>query len=150
MTVEGTVIPGHGVASGKSNDPRYMGGTIRMQVPYFKDRGLDLADYHMGTINVDISPFSFDIKQPKHYLEKIAWSEHIGPESFYFFDVRLTFLNANYEGLVYMPDPATKEEHHQKPTVLELLLPKVDGLEYDARVFMSLRDDQLELRKLSI
>ncbi len=42
-----------------------------------------------------------------------------------------------------MPDPETKEDHFQKPTILELILPKINGLEYGHMVDIALKKDQL-------
>ena len=143
MKVRGKIIPGYGVASGKGNDPRYKEGTIRIQAPYFKERGLDLNSYFMGTLNVDISPSTFALGTPKYFFENVDWSDHISPENFYFFDVTLSYKGENYDGLIYMPDPNTKEEHVQKPTVLELILPKIEKLEYGHSVQLEVENEQI-------
>lgn len=44
-----------------------------------------------------------------------------------------------------MPDPATKAEHFQNPTILELLLPEIDGLKYGDAVIIDVDEEQLEL-----
>ena len=54
VLLSGKVIRGHGVASGQNGNPRFPGGTIRMQTPAFAARGLDLDAYFPGTINVSI------------------------------------------------------------------------------------------------
>ena len=46
-----------------------------------------------------------------------------------------------------MPDPATKAEHFQNPTILELILPKIDGLNYGDAVTIEVYDEQIELKK---
>ncbi len=43
MKVNGLICKGHGVASGKSDNQRYPRGTLYEQLPYFKERGLDLS-----------------------------------------------------------------------------------------------------------
>ncbi|MEO0572760.1 MAG: hypothetical protein AAF039_13725 [Bacteroidota bacterium] len=146
MKISGKIIPGYGVASGKGQDPRYKGGTIRLQAPFFKERGLDLNPYFMGTLNVDISPLSYELGMPKYFFDNIDWSDHISPENFYFFDVVLFFRGEKYNGLIYMPDPKTKEEHVQKPTVLELILPKIEGLEYGRSVQLVLENKQIKIK----
>ena len=143
--VRGEIISGHGVASGKGNDERYPEGTLKQQFKYFLEKGLNLSSYFMGTINLDISPNSYKIKQPKHFFKNIDWSEHVPPENFYFFDVSLHYEEKTYEGLVYMPDPETKEEHFQKPTMLELILPKIEGLEYGTMVDIALKKEQIDI-----
>jgi len=99
----------------------------------------------MGTINLDIAPFTYKIVRPKYFFENIAWSDHIPPENFYFFDVSLHLRGAVHKGLIYMPDPKTKEQHLQKPSVLELLLPKISGLDYGSTVVIEVKEDQLEI-----
>jgi hypothetical protein len=44
-----------------------------------------------------------------------------------------------------MPDPATKADHFQNPTTLELLLPRIDGLEYGDKVIVEVDEQQIEL-----
>jgi hypothetical protein len=145
MRISAVVRQGHGVASGKAKDPRYPKGTIKAQYEHFLQNGLDLSQYYLGTINLDIAPYSFKIIKPKCFLEQISWSEFIPPENFYFFDVSIQLNQNTYKGLIYMPDPATKAEHFQNPTILELLLPKIDGLAYGDAVILDVKEEQMEL-----
>ena len=143
--VRGEIKSGHGVASGKGQDERYPEGTLKLQFEHFLERGLDLSNYFMGTINLDISPCSYKIKKPKYFLKNIDWSDYIPPENFYFFDVTLHYNDKTYQGLVYMPDPETKEDHVQIPNMLELILPKIKGLEYGLKVDITLKKEQLDV-----
>jgi hypothetical protein len=146
MKVNAVVRQGHGVASGKAKDPRYPKGTIKAQYEHFLQKGLDLSQYFLGTINLDIAPYFFEIIKPKYFLENISWSEFIPPENFYFFDVSLQLNENTYSGLIYMPDPVTKAEHFQNPSILELLLPKIDGLKYGDTVIVEVDEEQIELK----
>jgi len=143
--IKGKIIPGHGVASGKGKDPRYPKGTLRLQAPYFKERGLDLDGYYLGTLNVDIAPKSFKIGEAKYFFEGIAWSDHIPPENFYFFEAALIHNNKKYDGLVYMPDPKTKVDHEQLATVLELILPPIEGITTDDLVTLEINEKSLQI-----
>ncbi len=143
--IQGKIIPGHGVASGKGKDPRYPKGTLRLQAPYFKERGLDLNVYYLGTLNVDIAPLSFRIGKGKYFFEGIAWSEHIPPENFYFFDTALVYKGKRYEGLIYMPDPETKVDHEQLATVLELILPPIEGISTNDLVGLEIDEKSLQI-----
>jgi hypothetical protein len=143
--VRGEIKSGHGVASGKGKDERYPEGTLKLQFKHFLERGLDLSNYFMGTINLDISPCSYEIKEPKHFFKNIDWSDYIPPENFYFFDATFYYKDKTYKGLVYMPDPETKEDHIQKPTILELILPKIKDLDYGVMVDIALKKDQLDI-----
>lgn len=145
MKVSGHITKGHGIASGKTEDTRYPKGTLFKQLPYFKERGLDLSTYYLGTINLDISPYQYIIGEPKFFFEAIPWSEYIPPENFYFFDVTLFFGNATYAGLIYMPDPNTKVDHIQVHSVLELIMPRIPGLSYGTQVRIDISDKQLQL-----
>jgi len=139
MSVTGKVISGYGVASGKGKDDRYPNGTLKLQIPFFKEKGLDLSDFFIGTINIDISPYQFTVKKYKYYFKEINWSIYIPPENFYFFDVQLIFKESVYKGLIYMPDPKTKSDHHQISNLFELLMPKIKGIKQGENVILKLR-----------
>jgi hypothetical protein len=141
IRIEGKVIAGYGVASGKGKDPRYPNGTLMLQLPYFKEKGLDLSSYFRGTINIDISPYTFTIKKPTYYITDIDWSKHIPPENFYFFEVTLLFKEKKYNGLIYMPDPKTKTDHHQINTMLEVLMPHIEGMENGVAVKLEIAQE---------
>ncbi len=143
--IQGKIIPGHGVASGKGKDSRYPKGTLRLQAPYFKERGLELEDYYLGTLNVDIAPHSFRIGIAKYFFEGIAWSDHIPPENFYFFEAALIHNNNRYDGLIYMPDPKTKVDHEQLATVLELILPPIEGIKTNDLVSLEIKENSLKI-----
>ena len=143
--VRGEIRSGHGVASGKGKDERYPEGTLKQQFEHFLKKGLDLGNYFRGTINLDISPNSYQIRKPKYFFKNIDWSDYIPPENFYFFDVSLSFKDKTYDGLIYMPDPETKEDHVQIPNMLELILPKIKGLSYGHIVDVTVKESQLEI-----
>jgi hypothetical protein len=46
-------------------------------------------------------------------------------------------------GLIYFPHPETKPEHFQKPDVLELLLPHVEGLQYGTELTLQVPLEQM-------
>lgn len=143
MKIRGTIIRGHGVASGMAGDPRYPNGTLYLQLPYFKEQGLDLSPYFLGTLNLDIAPYQFRVRKPKYFLQNIAWSGHIPPENFYFFDLDFFWKEHQYRGLIYMPDPETKVDHRQKGSVLELILPKIPDISYGNDAIIQVQEDQL-------
>ena len=43
QTVAARIVPGHRVASGLNRNPRFPGGTLRMQAPFFLAVGFDLG-----------------------------------------------------------------------------------------------------------
>ena len=130
MSIEATVVRGHGVASGASGDPRFPAGTLALQFPIFARHGLDLSGFHPGTINLDIAPASYEIMEARLTLTDIQWHPACPPETFSFFDCQLGTTRA----LIYYPHPETKPEHFQSPTVLEILAPKIDNLAYGQKL----------------
>jgi hypothetical protein len=124
--MNGVVVPGYGAASGRSYDSRYPGGTIRAQKPYFMARGIDLSQYFDGTLNVDLAPH---VPRPRNVLfqGRIRWHPDI-EELFMLSPVEVEAGGKRYAGLSYYPHPETKKEHFQPESVIELLLPWIDGL----------------------
>jgi hypothetical protein len=45
-----SVVAGHRVASGLNGNPRFPGGTLRMQAPHFARLGLDLGHFHLARL----------------------------------------------------------------------------------------------------
>ncbi|MBQ3811294.1 MAG: hypothetical protein II839_10795 [Kiritimatiellae bacterium] len=127
--VYGAVVPGHGVASGRSGDPRFPGGTVAMQIPFFRERGLDLAGFFPGTINVDVSPWSFRPGPEARRFERVKWHPEMPAETFSFARVTLVRKDVCRPAMVYWPHPETKPEHFQPAGVAEILAPRIEGLE---------------------
>ena len=50
MTITARLLPGHRVASGQNGNPRFPGGTMRMQLPHF--RALVTAGLGFGALGV--------------------------------------------------------------------------------------------------
>ena len=73
-------------------------------------------------------------------FKEINWSKYIPPENFYFFEVQLIFKESAYEGLIYMPDPKTKFDHHQISSLFELLMPKIEGIKQGENIILKLRE----------
>lgn len=150
-TVDGVVVHGHGVASGANPRSPYPAGTITMQLPHFAARGLDLRGMYPATINVDLAPHTYAVRQPAHTLSDVQWTDLHGPETFSFMVCRLTrevppasSALSDATGWVYYPHPETKPMHEQPSTVLEVLMPYLQGLDYGDRVRLSL--DPREIR----
>ncbi|HBJ84830.1 MAG TPA: hypothetical protein DDZ88_13355 [Verrucomicrobiales bacterium] len=142
--IPATIVQGHRVASGLNGNPRFPGGTLRMQLPFFRDLGLDLSRYHLGTLNVSIAPLSYRVVQPKWTFQNVKWHPAEPAEDFSFFDVVVHREGAKpASGLIYFPHPDTKPEHFQSPDVLELLLPWTEGLGYNANIRLDVPAEQM-------
>lgn len=127
--VYGAVVRGHGVASGRAGDPRFPGGTIAMQLPFFRKLGLDLSGFFPGTVNVDVTPWAFRPGPEARRFELVKWHPVAPAETFSFARATLVRGGVRHPALVYWPHPETKPEHFQPAGVVELLAPRIDGLE---------------------
>lgn len=123
IRVEGTIVRGHGVAGGGSPSSPHPAGTITLQAPYFRARGLDLSGFHPATLNISTSPLAVRIVNPAHHFADVAWTPLHGPESFDFIPVTLLVGPRRVEAWGYRPTPETKAGHPQPETVLEVIAP---------------------------
>jgi hypothetical protein len=164
QSVEAVVKEGYRVASGTSTkDPTFnaTGGTIRMQLPEFKKRGLDLdayfggqADevYVCGTLGLSVAPLTVAIQEPEHYFENVRWTDKFDKEgqppfleNFYLSAAEVVFRNAAYKALLYIPDPKTKPGHFQPPTTVEVIAQKIPGIRYGDRVMLRYRPEAVKI-----
>ncbi len=142
--VPGRVVEGHGVASGRAGDPRFPTGTIRLQLPVFAARGVDLSMFHPGTINVSIAPRRWELVRPDHTLRDVRWHDVEPPEDFSF--VRIGFVGprgTRHPAMVYFPHPDTKPDHAQPDDVVEVLAPHVAGLSVGDEVVLVVDPDAI-------
>jgi hypothetical protein len=144
QTVAARVVQGYRVASGLNQDPRFPGGTLQMQAPYFLALGFDLRAFYIGTINVSISPLRYRLAMARHTFRKVKWHPTEAAEDFSFIDVGLARpVGPPLGGFIYYPHPETKPEHFQQPDVLELLLPFIDGLSTGAELILRIPAAQM-------
>jgi CTP-dependent riboflavin kinase len=143
--VSGVVCQGHRVASGTGDDRRYPEGTLRMQRPFFAERGFDLAPFFEGTLNVEIAPWTFALAKPMHTYRQVRWTELHPPEDFSFSRCRVVHRSVTYGGWVYTPHPETKAAHFQPPTMLEIIAPWMEGVNYGAVVELWLPAEEIAI-----
>ena len=123
------LIPGHGVASGRSEDSPYPAGTIAMQQPFFLAQGLDLGDCWPGTLNLSVAPRDIKFRDPDHCFQLLRWTDLHPPETFSFWKIQLaTPQNGIVNGWIYRPHPETKHRHHQPTTMIEVIAPRLQGI----------------------
>ncbi len=145
QSIQGIVIRGHGVASGSAANSPYPHGTISMQLPFFKDAGIPVHDFWLGTINVSIKPKYFRMKKPLYQLKGVLWTEAHPAETFSFSRCKIDYENTSYSGLIYYPDPSTKKQHFQDPSTIEILAPFIVGIHYGSLVTVELDPEEIEL-----
>lgn len=142
--IPATIVQGHRVASGLNGNPRFPGGTLRMQLPFFAALGLDLSSFYPGTLNVSIAPKGYRVVGPRHTFRALKWHPEDAAEDFSFFDVTVHREGSEpVKGWIYFPHPDTKPVHFQKPDVLELLLPWTEGLGYGTKITLEVPEEQM-------
>ena len=134
----GTVRSGHQVASGQGVNSPYERGTLEMQLPYFRDRGLDLSGFYLGTLNVSISPQTFEFIAPEYTFERVKWHPDYPAETFSFSLAIVIVRDISYRGWIYYPHPETKIGHFQDDSILEVIAPKINNLNYGDRLCLKL------------
>ncbi len=137
-------MQGHRVASGMKDDPRFPGGTLALQAPFFARLGVNLSAYHPGTLNLSIAPHRYQVLKPRLTFRQVHWHSTEPAEDFSFFDCQLQLASQEpVAALIYYPHPETKPEHFQAPDVLEVLAPTIAGLEYGSKLRLAVDPGQM-------
>eukprot|EP00703_Trepomonas_sp_PC1_P003042 JAP93564.1 Hypothetical protein TPC1_14116 [Trepomonas sp. PC1] len=137
--IDGVIIQGHQVASGQNNNPKFPGGTINMQKPFFKQLGLDLDHYFAATLNIKI-PKSFLPNKPAFIFKDVKWC--IDPaETFSFFTI---LLNEKHKGFIYYPHPETKPCHFQPENIVEVILEEKIECQYGQLVQIQILNNEAQ------
>ncbi len=149
-TLTGTVVPGYGVASGRSPDSPYPAGTIALQAPLFRALGLDLDGYFLGTINLSIAPNTFKLLNSDYHFEQLPWANGFPPETFSFYrcQIKSTTISQDSQPIaawIYYPHPETKIGHVQPNSLLEIIAPPITPLEYGDRLSLSMSSQQIQI-----
>lgn len=147
VRVFGRVVTGHGVASGRAGDPRFPDGTLALQWPHFAALDdLPLDRLHRATINVDTTPRRVEVVAPWWTVRGVRWHDEVPAEDFSFVPCRAAIgAGPAADGLLYLPHPDTKPDHHQPANVVELLLPRMAGVHEGAVVRMDLPASQVDV-----
>ena len=146
LILQGTVTQGHGVASGQSRVSPYTGGSLRLQLPHFQERGISLEDFYLGTINVDISPRRFELIDWNHEAKQVQWTDLIPAEDFFFSRCEIQHGKQLEEALIYYPSPMTKVENFHNPNIVEILAPEMEDLKYGDSIKLFLNPNHCKIR----
>ncbi|MDJ0728522.1 MAG: hypothetical protein QNJ33_00865 [Crocosphaera sp.] len=145
INVTGIITKGHQVASGMAKDSPYPQGTIKMQTPFFKQLGLDIASFFPGTLNINIRPYKFKLHNPQYTFETVQWNPHSPAETFSFSACQVVYKKAKYAGLIYYPHPETKPTHFQDDSTLEILTQPLDCIEYGQSIQLKLNPADIDI-----
>ena len=146
VEVQGNVVEGHGVASGRALASPYPKGSLEMQAPYFKDAGIVLDQFFLGTLNISIEPYEFDLYAPAITLRGVRWTTIIEAEDFSFSPCQILFGSEVYKGWIYYPRPETKTIHFQPLHMVEVIMPYIEGISPHAEVILQMLSREVRLR----
>jgi hypothetical protein len=135
------------VASGPSKDYPY--GALERQLPLFKERGLDLAGFFNGTLNINIRPYEFQMVKPEFTFKNVEWTDLHPPEHFSFSHCRVHYDGAKYEGWVYYPHPETKKRNFQEPSLLEVIAVLIPDIKYGDTLEVQVNPERIEVSRAS-
>jgi hypothetical protein len=141
--INGIVRRGYQVASRPSKEYPY--GSLEKQLPYFKALGLDLSPYFMGTLNISIAPFRFEIIKPAFTFEFVEWTDLHPPETFSFAHCNLIFNEQTFAGWVYYPHPETKKNHFQHNSLIEVITYKIAEIEHDSLLMLEVDTSEVKI-----
>ena len=116
-----------------------------MQLPYFKQQGLDLNLFFQGTLNISIQDHIFKLGQPSYSFPSIKWSPDLPAENFSFYSCTIQTMKGqkSYNSFVYWPHPSTKPEFQQDPSVLEVMATQVEGAKYGDKIIITADSDTI-------
>jgi len=134
--VSGVVVEGYRVASGPSKDYPY--GSLEKQIPLFKERGLNLERFYLGTLNISIAPATFELAAPEYTFRQVAWTNLHPPEDFSFSRCTLKFKGSEYAGFVYYPHPETKKRHFESDSIIEVISMYIPDIKYGDKLEVQL------------
>lgn len=152
MELQGTLVSGYQVDSGNSTrDKRFPLGTLRMQAPYFAALGFDFDEYfdrkHVwGSLNVDIAPYTYTQVKSDHFLKAVHWTDLQPAENFFITYATVKFRDQSYKAIVYNPDPATKPNHFQFPTIMQFIAEKIPDIAYGDKLTVQIPDDHFTIQ----
>jgi hypothetical protein len=144
--VIGNVQQGYKIASGNALNSRYPRGTIEMQIPFFKELGIDLNNFFKGTLNVSISPNTFEVIAPEFTFRDVVWYEKRAPENFSFSRCRIIFKDLKYDSWIYYPRPETKIRHIHAPFIIEVIAPLINEIEYGSMVEIEYNSSEISVK----
>jgi len=146
-TIVGRVQQGYQIASGGAKNSPYPEGSIKMQLPYFQALGLDLTSCFVGTLNISIQPYTFELVQPTYTFAQVKWNIDSPAEDFSFSSCRLSYQKQDYFGWIYYPHPETKPAHFQNPSTLEILAPFIPNITYGVSIYLGINLKEVKLNR---
>ena len=144
--ITGTVQQGHQIASGKAEDSPYPAGSLEMQMPFFRARGVNLSMFYLGTLNVSIAPYTFRMESPEFTFRGVHWISGFPPEDFSFSRCFVLHNDIWHDALIYYPHPETKIQHFHNDSLIEIITEHLPQIHYGDQVTIKVNCDEVVLQ----
>ena len=145
QSIRAEIKQGHKIASGLAENSPYPEGSITMQIPHFKARGIDLSDYYPATLNLSIAPHAFEMLNPELTVPGVYWAKGFDAEDFSFSQCEIIFNDKPYKGFIYYPHPDTKLDHFHSASVLEVICQYVPDISYGDSVIFKYQPSEITI-----
>ena len=129
-----TLVQGHQIASGTNPESPYPEGSVVMQFPLFEKLGLPLTGFHPATLNLSIAPACFKLVNADFRFDHLTWAEGFHPETFSLVNCKLGYNHKQYPAYVYYPHPETKTRDFHSMSLIEVIAPLIEDIQYGDRV----------------
>lgn len=130
MRIEGIVKKGYGLAS----------YTINKQKPFFKEKIPSIDRIRTGTINLDVSPKSINVKSFDFFFQDVFWDKKFPIEDFGLICIKEIIVNGSIyknPGFLYFPN---KSPHVSNLSQIEIIAEPIKEICYGAKVFVEIDD----------
>jgi len=117
-----------------------------MQLPHFQKLGLDLSDFYLGTLNVSIAPYTFELENSQYTFSEVKWHPDYPAETFSFSPCTVEHQDRSTQALVYYPHLETKIGHFQDSSIVEIIAPYFTNVKYGDRIELKLKSQQVKLK----
>lgn len=147
ILIKGRVKEGTRTASGLNPSPPIklgmrLNNTIALQKPFFKKAGVEgISEMHNGTINIDISPYKFEILKPDYEIT-CEWFPGL-TETFWLVGVSINYASREYWGYIYYPCPSGVKSHDDD--TIEFLGEMISGVDYGKEITVLLPKRKVKL-----
>jgi len=141
----GVLLKGYQIASGTSPITPYKDGSIKLQKPFFEERGFCMKKLYLATLNIDIPNHEFTIVKPTYHFKHLKWEEDSPPETFSIVPCTLKYKMKQYDAFIYYPHVETKTNHIQKKSTLEILAPFIEEISYGDNIQLILDTQKINI-----
>ncbi len=143
--VSGIIVEGQKYTSGMAENNPYPGGTLSMQTPFFKGKGLNLNENFQATINVNIRPGTFVVNNPEFIFPDVKWSQEHDAETFSFSRCRIIHEELAIEAFVFYHIRQNQSGLFVENSVFEIIAPYIPGIRYGDKLVLELNSDEIRI-----